>query len=161
MKLTNLVVVILAVASISGCGSSPKRYQHTGPVNIEILNDVDAGGWMTSFSNHFHVYKVKPDCSDIEHLGGYEMTGKKSAELSLPVNELLMVEMAFSKRVLQSAGSLERREAFIKLKKGESYKFDFYYRKTTIDLKLYKKGRKKDSEIPMIPWSEEACKKLI
>ena len=80
--------------------------------------------------------------------------------MSPPTNELLMIELAFSKHIMNSE-NLERRDAFIKPTQGESYKFDFYYRKTTIDLKLYKKGKKKDSEIPIIPWPEEACKKLI
>jgi len=125
------------------------------------VNDVDAGeNFFVSFTNYFHVYKIKPDCSGFEHLGGYELTGKKTALLSLPTNELLLIEMAFSKHIMRSE-DLERRDAFIRPKKGASYKFDFYYRKTAVDLKLYKTGKKKDNEIPIIPWSEEACKKLI
>ena len=161
MKFTSLFTTIFVLTLVSGCGMGIKHYRHDGPKNIEILSDVNAGeNLFVSFSNYFHVYKVKPDCSGIEHLGGYEITGMKSAQLSLPTNELLLIELAFSKNVMRTE-NLERRDAFIKPKQGESYKFDFYYRKTAIDLKLYKKGKKKDSEIPIIRWSEEACKKII
>lgn len=158
MNLLRIVVILMLPVLLVAC-STTRHYRHEGPKNIEVINDVDVGGW-TRFSNHFHVYKVNADCSGYEHLGGYQLTGKKSAELSLPLNELLLIEIAYSKSFMGGSGSLERRDTFIRPKKGEKYTFDFYLRKTTVDLKLTRAKGKKAREMPIIPWSEKACKKL-
>lgn len=152
------IYILLISALVTGCGAVLKPYKHTGPLNIEIINDVDTGSFFSSFSNHFHVYKVKKDCSDITHLGGYEMTGKKKKSLSLPLNQLLVIEIAYTNTRYRTSTSFERKDAFVYIKKGEKLKFDFYFRENVVDLKLFKK--KKSKEITIIPWSISNCKAI-